>query len=292
MSSISQGAAPATAGELVQGTLDGKDFLITSPINLFSVAKAILRTTPEITVNPDGDYSKVVKAVQKLLDISGFCHLGVDLQFTSRVPRGKGLASSTSEMLAAMRAVMRATGKTVSPRQLAEIATSVESSDPIFFPGVVRSNPLTGELYDCYGSPPPLHFLLVDTGGEVDTGTYDRERARRHSLKNEEKLRSAVRLIDRGFQKRSPRMVAQGATMSAEIHQGVLFKEPFEDLLKVSQEAGALGVNCAHTGTVLGVMYDARRTSHGMLRDRVQKLVGKSAVFGSYRLIPSDARLS
>ena len=291
MSRIGRGVAPATAGELVQGTIDGQDFLITSPINLFSHTTAEVFHRREIQVLPKGDYLKVEQAVRKLLDVfdSG---LGARIQFHSSIPRGKGLASSTSEMLAAMRAVLKASGSQATPIQLARIATEVESSDALFFPGVVRSNPLTGELFESYGPPPPLGFVLVDTGGEVSTAQFDRARAREHAGMNENRLRIAVDLVREGFKKRVPKLIAKGATLSAEIHQGVLYKAPFKELMEGTKEVGALGVNCAHTGTVLGVMFDPRHTSSLRLERRVGEIVGPSAILGTFRLIGSDTRVA
>jgi uncharacterized protein involved in propanediol utilization len=62
-------------------------------------------------------------------------------------------------------------------------------------------------------------------------------------------LRSAVRTQD-------PRLLGRVATASARISQRYLPKAKFDRVLRLAEEVGALGVQVAHSGTVVGLLFD------------------------------------
>lgn len=284
--------APATCGELVQGVLpENGDFLVNCPIDLFSKVRAKLQPRPGVAVSNSGDYEKLKLSAQRTLDLLGHSNLGVRLTVETQVPRGKGLASSTSEIAACAQAVAAACGARLSASELSKLAVSIESSDGIYFEGVTLYGHLSGQRLMSFGTPPVLHTLIVDCGGEVITEHFDRARFRANALRSESRMRAVLRLLAEGFRGRDARRVAIAATESARMNQEVLFKAPFEDLLRVSKEVGALGVNCAHSGTVLGVLYEPGGTDEFLLRTRVEKLVGKKAILGNYHLIGGGTRV-
>ena len=57
---------------------------------------------------------------------------------------GKGMGSSTADIVAGARAVVAACDCSLSPEQLARIATSIESSDGSMYPGIVAFNQKLG----------------------------------------------------------------------------------------------------------------------------------------------------
>ena len=126
---------------------------------------------------------------------------------------------------------------------------------------------------------------MVDTGGEVSTQEFDRSKARAVALANEDKLKIALSLLRKGFNLGDSLAVAQAATISAAVNQAVIFKPVFEDLVLGTKDFGGLGVNCAHTGTVLGVMFDPLTTEVEMLKERVKALIGRMPIMGVYPLI-------
>jgi L-threonine kinase len=279
--------APATCGELVQGFLNGRDFLINSPIALFATVNVSLNDGGRINVRTPGIYTKVARVVRETLQHLGLHHLGADIDISSAIPRGKGLASSTSELTAAIFATMRAASRSLAAADVARIVIEVDkSSDGVFLPGITMCDHLTGELLESFGNPPPLSFVIVDTGGEIETIGFERERARAVAKANSSKLEQAVALLRRGFRHHDARLVAQAASLSAEVNQDVLYQPLLLDLLAGTAAFGGLGVNCAHTGTVLGVMYNPTETNLDHLLARISSLVGRNRVMGRFPLIP------
>lgn len=285
-------SAPATCGELAQGYLDGRDFLINSPIAWSSTVTVNVLNEPDILVEAEGPTAKIAQAIRLTLAHFG-AHCGAKALLRFRVPRGKGLASSTSELTAAIAATAGALGRSIGPGDFLRIVLQVDgSSDGVFRSGVHMSNHLTGELYASFGPPPPLAALIIDTGGMVETHSFDRDRARAIAAEHADKLRRAVSEISMGFALGDSRRIARGATLSAEVNQAVLPKPYFEEVLRLAREVGGLGVNCAHTGTVLGVLFDSTVTSAFPLWKRISDLVGEDKILGYWPFVGGHVHFS
>lgn len=280
-------SAPGTCGELMQGYIDGKDFLINSPIPFYARVYISLKTSGEVKVISRGHYAKVANVVRETLKLYNSADLGAEISIESKIPRGKGLASSTSELTAAIVATAQALNQDISQEQIVRILIHVDhSSDGVFLPGINMFNHLSGLRYESFGDPPPLNFIIVDTGGEVSTMGFNREQARSVAKTHEVELRRGITLLRKGFERKNAALIAAGATISAIVNQKVLHKPLLETLIEGTLEFGGLGVNCAHTGTVLGVMYDPNKTSTLALMHRVRSLIGEKPILGVYPLIP------
>ena len=284
--SMGSAFATATCGELVQGMLNERDFLINSPIDLYAKSSVILNDSGIVEVEPRSGFSKVEKAVGLTLAICNFSECGAQVRMDSSIPRGKGLASSTAELVAAIKATADACGVTLPEEAITAILLAVDrSTDAVHIDGVTMCNHLEGQVFARFGEPPPLGFLIVDTGGAVETNTFDREKARYVARRHQQELSYAVTLVQKGFRLGLPSLIAKGATISAQVNQEVLWKPQLDELLHGTRQVGALGVNCAHTGTVLGVMFDPRVTTTDVLIDKIKSLVGRSALMGQHKLI-------
>lgn len=282
--------APGTCGELVQGAIDGRDFLVNCPVDLFSHASVRASAAPGLHLEDPRGFAKAAAAIGLVARERGL-DLGHEVAIESAIPRGKGMASSTADISAALEAVCRISGVSLSGEEFARIITAVEPSDCVHFPGVAHVNHLTGELHESLPTPDGLRVLVVDCGGEVDTVGFDRERARRVYRKNQPRIAGALELLRRGLRWGNKRAVAEAATASAELSQEILPKPQFGELLGLARDLGALGVNCAHSGTVLGVLHDLGAGLGGVLARRVQERFGADlAVLGDFRVIGGGCR--
>ena len=146
-------SAPGTCGELAQGMLDGIVCMVTCPIDLYSTAVVELSPGPgEISGPADSPKaSRAVRATLEFLEESGTDAL---LRLDSPLPRGKGMASSTADVSAAIVATASACGKELSPAEIAEIALHIEPSDGVMFPGVAVFDHRKGSVARTMGPPP------------------------------------------------------------------------------------------------------------------------------------------
>lgn len=246
--------APGTCGEFVQGYIDGQDFLVNCPVDLYSRAVVTPSQDIGLQIAESGRFAKIARAVDvvcRSCNVDANHHLTID----SEIPRGKGMASSTADLTAAVEAFCRSQGLALDDQQFARVLAQVEPSDCVHFPGIAHLNHLTGALLDVLPAPQGLRVVIVDCGGEVDTVSFNREKARDVYRDNRTVISAALELLKAGLRAGNLRAVAQAATLSAELSQRILFKAPFRKLLERSLAQGALGLNCAHSGTVLGILY-------------------------------------
>jgi L-threonine kinase len=277
--------AAGTCGEFVQGCLDGEDFLVNCPVDLYSTAAAREHGGHGLELADPANHGKIAQAV----DVVRRFH-GVEpkhhLMVTSDIPRGKGMASSTADITAAVEAFCHSARLELDDTQFARVLTAVEPSDCVHFKGIAHVNHLTGEVFDVLPAPVSMRVLILDCGGQVDTVTFDRARARAVYRQNRTTLRAALELFKQGIRGGDLGAIAAAATISAELSQKILFKAPFSRLLQQSLACGALGVNCAHSGTVLGVLYRETDRLGAQLRQMVEThFAGGLRAVGDHRII-------
>ena len=75
---------PGSCGELIQGQLDGQDFLISCPVNLYS--QATVKLLPETnTIKLNKDFSKSYKAARKALEYYQLQGIGLEIEIDSEL---------------------------------------------------------------------------------------------------------------------------------------------------------------------------------------------------------------
>lgn len=278
--------APGTCGELMQGAIDEQDFLVNCPIDLYSHA-TVHRDTRQRGLFLD-DLHRYTK-IRDTLELAAhefairLCHR---VAIRSDIPRGKGMASSSADISAALEAVCRSAGLRLNPELFARLVTEVEPSDCVHFAGIAHVNHLTGRLFDAMPAPSDISVLVVDCGGEIDTIGFDRKRARALYRQHQPCLKNALATLKRGLHEGDAQAVADAATASARLNQQIHVKPQFPELLARARELGALGVNCAHSGTVLGIMYrTSDRLGERLAGDVERRFGAGTPIVGDYRII-------
>jgi L-threonine kinase len=245
-------AVPATCGELVQGTLDGIPCLVSCPIDRYSTAEIRLKPTPGWDMPCDAP--KAVAALHAgLVHLGGTTWVG-QLRLFSDLPRGRGYGSSTADIGATLYALGQALGRSVVPEQMARLAVSVEPSDSTVLPGLALFDHRRGRLHEGLGPAPPLTVVVIDPGGEVDTLTFNRMNHREALSRLAFQHREAFSLLREGLREGNCEAVGEAATLSARVHQDILYNPLLEPVLAMAREVGAIGVCRAHSGTLLGLL--------------------------------------
>ena len=254
--------APGVCGELAQGMLEQHYFLVTCPIDFLARVQVEL-----YQIGPDQDgprieapsnCPKAVQALEATLDFLGRKDLGARLTVSNPIPRSKGMGSSSADVAATIAATGLALGRELAPEQVAEIALAVEPTDGIMFPGIALFDHREGHIVESLGPPPPMEIVALDFGGTVDTVEFNRvdRRSLWQSLRKE--TDEALRLVRAGIKAGDPAMVGRGASVSAQASLEVLPKPRLHDVMAFAEDVGAVGVNVAHSGTIIGILLDAR----------------------------------
>ena len=244
---------PGSCGELVQGTHGGTPYLVTCPINLYTRV-----TITDKHCNVSGLGVKSQAALKRTLHYLGKNDFNFGITLSSELPIGKGMASSSADIAAVCFAVAAAYGVELTAPEVSRIAAGIEPTDGVFFENIIQINHMTGECLDTMDDFPRLKIAVFDAGGAVDTVTFhQRTDLDELSIKNEQRTDAAMELIRSSC---SPEAWAKAATESALANQSILPKKDLPELIDSSLKRGALGVNVAHSGTVIGVLFSPETT--------------------------------
>lgn len=271
---VGYGCAFGHHGELLQGVFQddgaGGDHLtrglITLPCRLFWCCARFVPygEHPQGVVTFPADKVKAQRAAECALRSLGV-PLSGQLRLMSNIPPGRGLGSSTADVIAAMRAVFDCYGASACASQLARLAVAAETaSDAIMFwrgpaSPVVLFAQREGRVIEQFAGPLPSLIALgfdaapdtpgIDTLGLPLPNYTPLEQDEFEALRRQ--LRHAISTGDSA-------LIGQAATRSAMINQGYLPTPGFEQWTDVSAAHGAVGVQVAHSGTVVGLLFDPR----------------------------------
>ena len=250
--------APAACGELVEGIIDHQAFLVSCPIDLYSKAKVCLHPKDMYPHPIDcGRWPKASRAVSAALKAWQGDMWDATLEIESCIPLGKGMASSTADIGAALAATALALGLVPNPVEMTEVAVKVEPTDSTLFPELTVFDHVRGSFHKHIGKPPPLMVMVFDWGGQIASDNWYGEDSKMLPLLQQQGSLAAraLDLVQQGVALGDGKVLAAGATLSAFSHQDILHKPGLESLAQCACGEGALGVTVAHSGTVAGLMF-------------------------------------
>lgn len=250
---------PGSCGELLQGMKAGNPFLVTCPVGSYTTVRI-----SDTLAGIHGLGRKSLMALEKTLTSLGKEELPWGLCLESSLPRGKGMASSSADIAATVAAVALAFGYRTYPEEIMRMAAGIEPTDGVFYPQVVRINHMNGDWLASYQGLPAFRISIFDTGGVIDTLSYH-EQVKEDGAAN--RSAEALALFEEGWRAQDETLIAEAASMSACNNQSLLYKDGLEELLAFAKERGALGINIAHSGTVIGVLWPERFPDDDLQRE-------------------------
>ncbi|WP_406300520.1 GHMP kinase [Streptomyces sp. NBC_00618] len=276
------GHAPCHHGEILQGVFRDehgrcRPGLVTLPMSepgthaRFTPAPGVLAVVP-------ADRTKALRAATLTIEeCATQCErepCGGVLTLVGDIPVGLGMGSSTSDVLATVRAVADAFGLCLAPDVVTRIALSAElACDPLMLDGRPRLFAQRhGRVLEVLGEAlPPVVVVgcALAGGASVDTLALPAPACADSDVDAYETLRAQLR---RAVRDRDPALLGRVATASARRGQLRLGHAGFETLTALADRAGAVGIQIAHSGSVAGVLFDptapgARRRIHRCARD-------------------------
>jgi uncharacterized protein involved in propanediol utilization len=269
---IGWGAATAHHGEILQGVFEDppgrlRRALVSLGCSIFhsqarfeADGSACLRIEPPWKV-------KARRAAELTLSACR-APMGGSLTIDSDIPPGWGLGSSTSDVLAAVRAVTEVLGCNIGAEAVARIAVTAETASDSTILGnraVLFAHREAVIIEDFGRTLPPLDVLGFNTdpsGAGIDTLSFPRAR---YTWWEIEAFRPLLGLMRKAVQDQDARLCGRVASASARINQRYLPKPHMDRLERLIEETGAAGLQVAHSGTIAGLLFDASDTD---LRDR------------------------
>jgi uncharacterized protein involved in propanediol utilization/signal transduction histidine kinase len=240
-------------GELMQGFLpSGDGFHVTCPINKSSTARVSISESPVLKIHVDGAGSKKTElAVKKTLELLKIKTATVNIFISSDLDVAKGMGSSTANICAAAIAVADAFKVKLSSRELAKIATSIESSDGTMFQGVNAVNHKNGEVIRTIKWCPEYTIcaLIPETVFNTESANFKGKES--YAEEFDDMLDTfCLASEEKDFIK-----MAELSTQSAVINQKFVPNPLFDNIFYKYRSLGALGLIVGHTGTVCGLIF-------------------------------------
>ena len=63
-------------------------------------------------------------------------------------------------------------------------------------------------------------------------------------------------MLERGFLTKDTKIIGEATTISALANQEILYKDKLDKIIDIVVQNGGLGINIAHSGTLLGVLFN------------------------------------
>lgn len=251
------GSCPGTLGELFQGPICwGGDLQIAIASLPFSKRSRCRYELAAVQGPSDGleGRPKTARAIALLLAQHRLRLPPGHFRFRSELEVGKGMASSTADIVAAVRCVGKVVGRRFRAREIMDVLRPVERSDSVFL--------REGALYLSERHEVVMRFgrsISYTAAYLVEPGSVETEAMRECLLEHYRSSRPAYlgaleRFIAAAVQ-RDPLRVAAAATESACLSQRCLPKRHFVALRSAMKALGADGLFVAHTGSVIGYLY-------------------------------------
>ena len=234
--------------------VDGVRCLVSCPIDSFSRLELI--SVPGAGLYVPVPMSKTRRALETSLSGGSFA-TGLAVSRVESLPEGKGYASSTADILAALHGAARLSGTELSPEEATKAALAVEPTDSIAWPGLALLDHREGRVMEFLGPPPPMAVLVVDEGGEVDTEEFNRRDADTLLAALAGLHRESLSLLREGLERGKPEAVGEAASLSAAACCAIHPRPLLERCRSLSLSLGGYGVCTAHSGTLYGVLLPA-----------------------------------
>lgn len=249
------GICPASCGEFVQGILEKEEYLCSYAVDIYSTA-CLEEKSKDINRGPYKS-RKAIEAVFEKFNIPLKESKKISLKIKSDIPIGKGMASSTADIGATIKATLNLLNENLSGKEVSKIAASIEATDSIFLEENSIFNPLSGEIIKSLGNLSGARVIILEPNKTLSTMKLrNKPNYRDLKISNKEIIKESFNLLEEGIKNNDLYLVGRACTMSSLANENIHKKELLDKIIEISKSYGAYGVNIAHSGTVLGIIID------------------------------------
>ncbi|AJA47373.1 L-threonine kinase [Clostridium pasteurianum DSM 525 = ATCC 6013] len=240
---------PGSAGEIVQGNVQGIDVLTSCPINLYTKVKVFENSN----INNYYRNSKTYKFMFNILKRWGYESFGSTLKIyiNSYIPIGKGFASSTADLCALYNALTKLFRRNFDEKELMDECLKIEPTDSIIFDKMTLFDYKNGAFNKTIGEYLEFHLLIFEGKTRINTVEFNRRKLPEHKDISD----LIPHLID-GVRSKNLRKLAWCATESIIRNQHRLKYDFLEDILSIMDKVEGIGILGAHSGNFLGIILE------------------------------------
>ena len=251
----SYGICPASCGEFVQGILDNEEYLSSYAIDMFSTA-TLEEKKENINLGPKKSRQAIEKVFERFNIPLDECK-NISLEINSNIPVGKGMASSTADIGATIRATLSILNKKLSNEEISCIASEIEPTDSILLYKNSIFNPINGRVKKYLSTLDNGSVIILEPNDILETSRI-RSNPNYLDIKLENKsiINKSFNLLEKGLREKDLKLIGKACTLSSLANENIHKKPYLNELIEISNKMGAYGVNIAHSGTVIGILID------------------------------------
>ena len=251
----SYGICPASCGEFVQGILDNEEYLSSYAIDMFSIA-SLEEKKEDINLGSKKSRKAIEKVFEKFnIPIEESKNISLDLK--SNIPIGKGMASSTADIGATIKATLSILNKKLNDEEISLIASEIEPTDSIILYKNSIFNPINGSVKKYLSSFDNGRVIILEPKEILETKII-RSNPNYLNIKLENKsiIKKSFNLLEKGLTNNDLKLIGEACTLSSLANENIHKKPYLNEIIEISQNMNAYGVNIAHSGTVIGILID------------------------------------
>lgn len=256
---------PASCGELIQGVIGDGEKLISLPIDIFSEVTIEEKRNGRFNINRP----KSLLALKKTLE---YFHVpdnymeNISININSNIPIAKGMASSTADIAATIVATAKLLGKEMKPDLLGKLCCKIEPTDSTIFDKLTLFDHINGRAIEEHDWTPKIKILILELDSIINTEEFRKNDYSMIRYGNKELIERAYRNFEISCYKKDMQLLGDAVTLSSVANQRILFKPMLHEIIDISLGQGAYGLNVAHSGTVVGILYDEKKLDIDRLR--------------------------
>ncbi|MEG0856330.1 MAG: serine/threonine protein kinase [Terrisporobacter sp.] len=247
------GICPASCGEFVQGILEDEEYLSSYAIDMFSIA-----SLEEKQININLGPNKSRKALEKVFERFNIPlkeSKNISLYIKSNIPVGKGMASSTADIGATIRATLSLMNKDLSNEEISLIASEIEPTDSILLYENSIFNPVNGRVKKYLSALEDAKVIILEPDEVLETSIIrSNPNYLDIKLENRAVINQSFDLLEEGLKENDLSLIGKACTLSSLANENIHKKPYLNEILEISNKMGAYGVNIAHSGTVIGIL--------------------------------------
>lgn len=250
---------PGSCGEIIQGSIDGMDVLISCPVNLFTNVRVFESKKPEKRFK----HEKSSALLENILKRWGYDDLNscFDIEIESSIPQGKGFASSTADMCGVYISLLKLFKRSYDIDEVIDEFIKIEPTDSIIFREITVFDYKLGKLRKSLGEYVKFHILAFEGQRTVDTVAFNKS-----SLPPLADVSDILPKVEEGIASKDLSKIADASTTSIKRNLARVPYDVIDKVLSLKERTGGLGIMGAHSGDVLGIIYDSREGLNNALK--------------------------
>ncbi|WP_427338809.1 hypothetical protein [Caloranaerobacter sp. DY30410] len=246
---------PGSCGEYIQGIIGDSEKLISLPIDIYSEVTIEEKKSCKL----DSRIKKATLALYKTLeyfDIPIKYAENLSLTINSKIPVAKGMASSTADICGTIMATTKLIGKKISDEELAKLCCNIEPTDSTIFKELTLFDHINGIIKEKFEWNPQINILILESNSMLDTQEFRKNNFSHLRNMNKKYIEKAFEYFSRACSEKDKKLLGTACTISSLANQNIVFKPRLNEIIEISHKFNAYGVNVAHSGTVVGILYD------------------------------------